>query len=343
MVFGMSRAPREPVESTALVPALLRFARGRGASIPELAARFDLAVEAAEADEASMAPGAIASLFDAVADACGEPWVGLRLAAELPPSRAYALLTRELQSSRTVGDALDVLARHSRSVHPKLTASRHANAPGATWTQTYASAPRGVGRHTEEYGLAFVLSRCREACATTPLHARAVSFTHARPRDILPLERFFGTDALTFGAEESSFSLSAATIEVPVLVRAARRPAEPTGAVIPPAEALDAMTARVRTALLGVPARSATLEEVARSCGMSDRTLQRRLEAERTSFVEIQDTVREARARELLRDPRISLVDIAEQLGFSDLATFSRAFKRWTGQPPGMFRRKSIP
>jgi len=72
---------------------------------------------------------------------------------------------------------------------------------------------------------------------------------------------------------------------------------------------------------------------------MSSRTLQRRLEREDTTFTEVLDGVREELARSLLPDHALSLAEIAYRIGFSDLATFSRAFKRWTGKPPGQFRR----
>jgi len=71
---------------------------------------------------------------------------------------------------------------------------------------------------------------------------------------------------------------------------------------------------------------------------MSARTLQRRLESEGASFSEIVDGVRERLARQWLGEEGRSLVEIAFALGFSDLAAFSRAFKRWTGRPPGAWR-----
>ena len=49
--------------------------------------------------------------------------------------------------------------------------------------------------------------------------------------------------------------------------------------------------------------------------------------------------MREGKAVSLLMESRLSLQAIAEQLGYSDTANFSHAFKKWTGQPPGSFRR----
>jgi AraC-like DNA-binding protein len=83
----------------------------------------------------------------------------------------------------------------------------------------------------------------------------------------------------------------------------------------------------------------ATIDAVAEAMHMSGRTLQRRLEAEGVSFSEIVDGVREKLARRWLADPAKSLAEVGFGLGFSDLAAFSRAFKRWTGKPPGTWRR----
>jgi AraC-like DNA-binding protein len=74
---------------------------------------------------------------------------------------------------------------------------------------------------------------------------------------------------------------------------------------------------------------------VAAALHMSPRTLQRRLEEEGTAFTEVLDRVRLELARDALRARATSLTTLAFRLGFADLATFSRAFKRWTGQPPG--------
>ncbi len=83
----------------------------------------------------------------------------------------------------------------------------------------------------------------------------------------------------------------------------------------------------------------ATIGAVAEAMRMSARTLQRRLESEGASFSEIVDGVRGRLARRWLADPRGSLTEVGFALGFSDLAAFSRAFKRWTGKPPGAWRR----
>jgi AraC-like DNA-binding protein len=72
---------------------------------------------------------------------------------------------------------------------------------------------------------------------------------------------------------------------------------------------------------------------------MSARTLQRRLGEAGAQFSEVLDAVRADEAKRALAGSDAPIAEIAWRLGFADLATFSRAFKRWTGQPPGTFRR----
>jgi AraC-like DNA-binding protein len=82
-----------------------------------------------------------------------------------------------------------------------------------------------------------------------------------------------------------------------------------------------------------------SMAEVAQMLGQSARTFRRRLAAENTSISILKETARRHWAERLLQNPGITLEEIAARLGFSDAATFSRAFKQWTHRTPGDFRR----
>lgn len=79
-------------------------------------------------------------------------------------------------------------------------------------------------------------------------------------------------------------------------------------------------------------------EQLAESMELSTHTLRRRLKEEGHSFQEIKDNLRRGRAIQLLQSSNVSIADIAEDLGFSEPAAFTRAFKKWTGLPPAEFR-----
>lgn len=81
------------------------------------------------------------------------------------------------------------------------------------------------------------------------------------------------------------------------------------------------------------------LETVAKSLGMSPRSLQRHLEMEGTSFRELTDTIRRTLASRYLRETNLNLKEIAFLLGFSELSSFSRAVKTWFGVSPSQYRR----
>tara|TARA_R110000850_G_scaffold91605_5_gene194318 strand:+ start:734 stop:1762 length:1029 start_codon:yes stop_codon:yes gene_type:complete len=84
-----------------------------------------------------------------------------------------------------------------------------------------------------------------------------------------------------------------------------------------------------------------SLDAVARDLGMASWTLRRKLQQqEQTRFQDIIDDTRRDLALTYVRDTELALGEIAFLLGFSSPAAFQRAFKRWTDQPPGQFRRE---
>ncbi len=82
----------------------------------------------------------------------------------------------------------------------------------------------------------------------------------------------------------------------------------------------------------------ASIEAVARAMHVSTRTLKRRLADHGTTYRDVVDEIRQREAMLMLRDRRLTLDEIATRLGYSDVANFTRAFRRWTGTTPAASR-----
>lgn len=78
---------------------------------------------------------------------------------------------------------------------------------------------------------------------------------------------------------------------------------------------------------------------IARSLNMSVRTMYRRLQEEGISFSSLLDRLRRSLALEYLRNTELPVEEIGARCGYSDVANFRKAFKRWTGRAPSSYRR----
>ncbi len=100
------------------------------------------------------------------------------------------------------------------------------------------------------------------------------------------------------------------------------------------------LTSRIRELLKAyIAMEMPTLKEVAEQLHLSPKTLHRRLTDEGSSYQKVKDDLRRDMAIDLLGVQQLTIVDIAEQVGFSDTCTFHRAFKKWTGVTPGLYRQ----
>lgn len=82
------------------------------------------------------------------------------------------------------------------------------------------------------------------------------------------------------------------------------------------------------------------LDTVARQLFISSRTLKRHLQQQGTTFQHLLDEVRMQHAQKLLLNSRLSIENIAQQIGYADAANFTRAFRRWTGLSPTAWRQQ---
>ena len=83
-----------------------------------------------------------------------------------------------------------------------------------------------------------------------------------------------------------------------------------------------------------------TVDSVAKALHVSRRTLQRKLTAGGSTFNDLLNALREDMAKKYIQ-LGMSSETVSQRLGYSDLSTFNRAFKRWTGMTPAQFNKQS--
>jgi len=106
-------------------------------------------------------------------------------------------------------------------------------------------------------------------------------------------------------------------------------------------EAATSVVVRVNRLLESVRVgRLPSLDDIAGQMGLSARTLRRQLAAEGARFQQLQDEIRHQRALELLSQDELSIDEIADSLGYSDPSNFGRAFRKWEGVAPSVWRAR---
>lgn len=113
---------------------------------------------------------------------------------------------------------------------------------------------------------------------------------------------------------------------------------EPTA--FEPSAPADDFAGSIRQVISALMSRGwCQLSDIAEAVGMHPRTLQRRLAESQEEYSDLLAEVRFEAALRLLSDPNIRVIDVAYELGYTDPANFTRAFRQWTGQRPSEFRR----
>ena len=95
----------------------------------------------------------------------------------------------------------------------------------------------------------------------------------------------------------------------------------------------DELLGKVRQLIDADLQQGASIERVCQALHVSRPTLYRRLKQEGTSFTELLNSLRKARASQLIQQGLAALA-ISDELGFKDVSTYHRACKRWFRQAP---------
>lgn len=243
----------------------------------------------------------------------------------------------------TLLSALQRLTRYMNVVSNAATCAV-TEAPGGHWfVLGHAGGERPVPRQRVEFGMLTLLSFCGWITGRD-LQPRQIEFVYPEPADLRAHAQAFACP-LRFGQPANRALLDAEELAWPL---AAHDPAMAALHAQLVEQALEGIeqaptSLRVREILAaGTLPADTRREQMAAALGISDRTLQRRLQAEGTSFQQLLDDTRRELAQQYLRTPRSSLGDVAARLGYEDQSNFFRACKRWFGESPGRYRARFL-
>ena len=212
---------------------------------------------------------------------------------------------------------------------------------------------RPLGRQGAEILMA-VASRALRELAGGDIRPIRAAFAHARNADLPEFARFFGCPvefgrAVDEGVAPDLLEFSNAAIAAPLLTADPKllKALEPFCdlAAKERRTASDTLRAAVEKEVEKLlPHGKAQKQTVAKALAMSTRTLSRRLAVEETTYEEVVDQLRRRLALQYLKDPGMSLSQVAWQLGYEESTSFNHAFRRWTGRSPSEVRKgKPLP
>ncbi|WP_434629172.1 AraC family transcriptional regulator [Pseudomonas sp. Z1-14] len=272
----------------------------------------------------------------------GNPAIGLNMGKVVRPA-SFHVVGYALMSSRTLVEGFQRLVRYQRIIAESADLSfRHLEESyGLILTVHGDHLP--PTRQSAEASLACALSLCSWLTGRT-LHPVKVLFQGSEPVDLAPYQQAFGAplvfdapyDALIFQQEDMEAPLPTANEAMAQLHDrfAGEYLARFSGSRV----THQARQVLCRLLPRGEPKR----DVVAQTLHLSQRTLQRRLQDEGTSFQNLLDDTRRELAEQYLAQPTMTLLEVAYLLGFADPSNFFRAFRRWFGTTPGEYRARAV-
>lgn len=307
------------------IPLLGEF----GADARALARELDIDPAALTDPDIPVPVSQLLDFYESAAQIAKCPTFGLRMAARIGMTVVGSLWVL-LRQARTLREMAEDLASHFDLYTSAAMVKMRTQGRDALITWGLAADIDRPEVQMAEFSLAVICGELRRH-APSGWDPASVGFRHSAPKDLGPLRRVFGP-RLAFDRPENGILIEARVLDLPLQAGGSRTRTllshvlRHEGGGDP---GLVARTDAVVRAML--PYSRCTLADVSRTLSMAPRTLQEHLKAHGSSFQKIRDTARAELAARYLRDSHMSLSQVADVLGFAELAVFSRCFRRWHG------------
>jgi AraC-like DNA-binding protein len=329
---------RKRMTSAVWVKGIAEMLAAEGLDVRALLAGAGIDFAALDAPGMRLPTETISRLWELAAERSGNPAIGLAQHLVAKPA-SFDVVGYTMMSCANLLDGFERLVRYMLILSDALTMILGEERGSYRVTFELSGGDRPVPRQRIEFILVTVLTFCRWI-AGREVHLLAVELAYPEPTDAALYRDAFGCRPL-FDAPGNSLVFSLAELKQPlptsnpVLAEMHERFA---GEYLRQFD--HAQTSyRVREVIIRLlPDGEPRRDDVAGALCMSERTLQRRLEEEATSFLQLLDDTRRELAAQYLGRLHLSLAQAAYLLGFADQSSFFRACKRWFEVSPGQYR-----
>lgn len=324
--------------SVSVIRGLVSYVTSTGVSEAELLTRAGLDPAHLHERTARVSPEVQDRLFLAALELTGDPALGLRM-GEQTPIGAFGVPAYMSLHAGTLFEAADVLFRYHRVIADCPAPYFAPEGDRQVLVYNYVRTTPTSNRIRAEYGLGILL-RIARTLLGADLALGEVRFEHPAPTYAGDYGRVFG-DRVVFdhpqtGLVHAQIADRPLLFSDPHLFATLRKQVE---ADLREASTSASYRERARAVIVGSYAEvEPTMEVVARRLGVSPRSLRRKLEAEGTTFGAVSDEAMGQVARDILDEPHTTVQEAAYRMGFSEASSFHRAFKRWTGKTPSVYR-----
>jgi len=275
------------------------------------------------------------------AEQSGDTCFGMKEAKYFLPSHIGPLGFAWLAST-TLQSALERLQRYIKVIHEKLQLTIDYRQDRLV-VSVYVDAPTAWAYHRDTSQLAVLTRMCRFVSGDE-WNPKLVTIAHPPPADTSYYFQFFRCP-VEFNAEMNSLHIDKEQAEKR-LSGSNKQLAKLNDHIVVrylASRSKDDIVNRVKAAILeNLGQGSVTETTIAQALHMSTRNLNRKLSAENTSFKAVLLEIRSGLASQYINDATLTLTEISYQLGFSEISSFSRAYKRWTGQSPSEARKEHM-
>jgi AraC-like DNA-binding protein len=284
----------------------------------------------------------VLSAWNHVTDVLAQPDVGLEAGKHYRATDFHGIAVVFLASA-TLHKALERLARYLVVVNTAVSIRIETDEDSIDAIYSTMDLEPARRRALEDSRAAILVDLSRSSASGT-LDPMQVEFTYPAPDDAKAYEDLFRC-RVVFGAPQWRMSWRLADADRPFvadnrdLARANDHILDRAVKSLRP----ETLVARVKLEMIDeLPSGRASADAIAQAMGMSGRSLQRRLAEEGSSYKDLLAEVRRDLARQYVEESETSVTDISFLLGFSDVSSFSRAFKRWFGVSPAAARQGGL-